>query len=82
MTTVTAGQRIGYDSALTIDRVCVPDSKVLSNAFNDYLESMTGALSKGEFANMVTDVKNVTLLFYRRIGSGSFCPLFSQSSSH
>lgn len=33
MTTVTTGQRIGYDSILTLDRVCVPDPIVLSNAF-------------------------------------------------
>ena len=35
--TVTAGERIGYNSDLTLDRLCVPDSKVLNNAFKDYL---------------------------------------------
>ena len=59
MDSVTAGQVIGYDSSIALERFCMPSSKVLSDAFGDYLEDFTGALNKGEFANLVTDVKNV-----------------------
>ena len=71
---------VGYKSSVTLDRLCVPDSKVLSNAFNDYLEDMTGALSKGEFSNFVTDVKNV-LFASHRTGSGCCFRSCSPSSS-
>lgn len=60
MGTVANNDKIGYDSSITLERFCLPASKVLSEAFGDYLEDLTGALSKGEFANLVTDVKNVT----------------------
>ena len=71
---------VGYKSSVTLDRLCVPDSKVLNNAFNDYLEDMTGALSKGEFSNFVTDVKNVPFASHRT-GSGCCFRSCSPSSS-
>ena len=44
---VADGDVIGYDSSISIGRFCVPSTKVLSEAFSDYLDSFTGALSKG-----------------------------------
>lgn len=55
---VTAGDYVGYDSTLTLDRVCVPNINVLENALKDYMAELSGALSTGQFANFVTDVKN------------------------
>ena len=47
MNGVANGDVIGYDSSISIGRFCVPSTKVLSEAFSDYLDSFTGALSKG-----------------------------------
>lgn len=57
--TPSASSYIGYESTAVIERVCIPSSAVLSDAFKDVVNNITTTLQAGQFATLVQDVKNV-----------------------
>lgn len=54
---------IGYETSVTLDRICMPSSTVLSNALSDVLDSLTTEIRSGEFASMSEDISNVITFF-------------------
>ena len=50
---------LGYETTLALDRVCLPTATVLSNGLSSVANSITSSLQEGEFASLITDVKNV-----------------------
>ena len=77
VSSVSGSDFIGYETSVTIDRVCMPSSAVLSDAFASALESISSSMQSGEFASMVSDIENVSLDLYR-IGNGYSARLPSQ----
>jgi hypothetical protein len=72
---------IGYDSSEQIGRVCIPNTKVLENAFSSFSTSMSNGVRQAGLANFIPDIQNV-LMILDRTGDGSFCQWFWQSSYH
>lgn len=66
----TKGDIIGYETTSVLDRVCIPSPAVMTNALKDVMNKFTDKLQQGSFASLTTDVKNVNILLFIRIGSG------------
>lgn len=49
---------IGYETTPTLGRVCVPTSKVFTEALVNYTQSITSSLQQGSFASLTSDVQN------------------------
>jgi hypothetical protein len=49
---------VGYETSTTLDRVCLPGSTVLSNAFSAVSSSLSSTLSQGVFGATVSDIEN------------------------
>ncbi len=49
---------VGYETETTLDRVCLPSSVVLSNAFSAVSSSISSTVSQGVIGSTVTDIQN------------------------
>lgn len=64
---------IGYGTTPTIQRICLPNTNVLQNAFQEALENTVSAIQNGQFASLTEDVSNVIyILIFYRIGNGYY----------
>ena len=59
MSSVSGSDFIGYETSVTIDRICMPSSAVLSDAFAAVVDSLSSSMQTGDFASMTSDVENV-----------------------
>lgn len=60
---------VGYDSYLTLDRICVPNANMFTSVFQSISAGYSSAMSSGKLANFINDIKNV-LILQLRIGNG------------
>lgn len=60
---------VGYDSYLTLDRICIPNANMFTSVFSTISSSFSSAMSSGKLANFINDIKNVLIIRYR-IGNG------------
>lgn len=58
VTPSTSSQVVGYEATITLDRVCVPSSKALSNALSSVSSSISSSFSQGVFGATTTDIQN------------------------
>lgn len=49
---------LGYDTTLTLDRVCIPNPNMFSTAFASATTAFSSAMSQGSLGNFINDVKN------------------------
>jgi hypothetical protein len=61
---------VGYESTATLGRICIPTAAVFSSAFSTVSATFSSALSQGDLANFITDLKNVIKYYKYRIGNG------------
>jgi hypothetical protein len=69
----TSTDKIGYDSFVAFDRVCLPTTTVFQNAFSA-CSSAFNSLLQGDLANFITDVKNNWQWLLAAVG---FCVIVS-----
>ena len=51
----------GYDSSLTLGRVCIPNTNMFTTAFAAISSSFSSAVNQGALADFVNDIKNVQI---------------------
>lgn len=57
-----AGDIIGYDSYLILDRVCIPNFNMFSTIFNSASSAISGVLQQGDLANFISDIAFVLFI--------------------
>lgn len=65
---------LGYDTSLTLSRVCVPNPNMFTVLFKNLAETFSSALSQGALADFINDTKNVRMGLCR-IGIGCWLRL-------
>lgn len=56
--TPAAADKVGYDTTLTVSRICVPTTAMFNNVFNSVTSSFSSVLSQGDLSNFITDTMN------------------------
>lgn len=65
---------LGYDTSLTLSRVCVPNANMFTSLFKNIADSFSSALKQGALADFINDTKNVRMGLCR-IGIGCWLRL-------
>lgn len=68
--TPAASDYLGYDTYLTLDRICVPNANMFTTIFSSVSDSYSSAMSSGKLANFINDIKNVICIRFR---TGNSC---------
>ncbi len=72
--TTPATDILGYDTTLTLSRVCVPNPNMFTVLFKNLADTFSSALSQGALADFINDTKNVRMGLCR-IGIGCWLRL-------
>ena len=56
VSSVSGSDFIGYETSLLVDRVCMPSSAVIGDAFSSVVSSLSSSMKTGSFSSMTSDI--------------------------